>query len=225
MCPMDEKTRVVVVDDHPLFREGVATIIASEPDLEVVGQGANASEAIKLANDLLPDLILLDIDMPGNGLDAARKIAEHSPAVKIIVLTVSETEENLVSAIKAGAKAYILKGVAARELIRILRVVLAGESYVPPALASSLLVEMSKPAGNPKSSQDGTVELTVREREILELLSQGLSNREIGAKLFLTEKTIKHYVTNILQKLQVRNRVEAALLAQKSGLLKDPSDS
>jgi two-component system nitrate/nitrite response regulator NarL len=222
---MSEKIRVVVVDDHPLFREGVATIIGSEADLEVAGVGASADDAIKLAHDLLPDMILLDIDMPGNGIEAAHKIAEVFPIIKIIVLTVSETEEHLVSAIRAGAKAYILKGVAGRELIRILRGVLAGESYVPPALAATLLVEMSKPAAHAKSPDETIGELTQREREILELLAKGLSNKEIGEKLFLTEKTIKHYMTNILQKLQVHNRVEAALLAQKSGWLVDKSRS
>jgi DNA-binding NarL/FixJ family response regulator len=222
---MNEKIRVVVVDDHPLFREGVANIIGNEADLEVVGQGASADEAIKLAHDLLPDVILLDVDMPGNGIEAARKIAQVYPVIKMIVLTVSETEEHLVSAIKAGAKAYILKGVAGRELIRILRGVLAGESYVPPALAATLLIEMSKPVARARSSDENLDELTEREHEILELLSKGLSNKEIGEKLFLTEKTIKHYVTNILQKLQVRNRVEAALLAQKSGWLDDKSKS
>ena len=222
---MSEKIRVVVVDDHPLFREGVATIIGNEPDLEVVGLGASADEAIQLAHDLLPDVIFVDVDMPGNGIEAARKITAVYPIVKIIVLTVSETEEHLVSAIKAGAKAYVLKGVAGRELIRILRGVLAGESYVPPALAATLLVEMSKPGTPTRSSDEDLDQLTGREQEILELLSTGLSNKEIGDKLFLTEKTIKHYVTNILQKLQVRNRVEAALLAQKSGWLDNKSTS
>jgi len=222
---MSEKIRVVVVDDHPLFREGVATIIGNEPDLEVVGLGASADEAIQLAHDLLPDVIFVDVDMPGNGIEAARKITAVYPIVKIIVLTVSETEEHLVSAIKAGAKAYVLKGVAGRELIRILRGVLAGESYVPPALAATLLVEMSKPGVPNGSSDEDLDQLTGREQEILELLSTGLSNKEIGDKLFLTEKTIKHYVTNILQKLQVRNRVEAALLAQKSGWLDNKSTS
>ncbi len=219
---MSEKIRVVVVDDHPLFREGVATIIGDETDLEVVGQGATAEEAIKLSQDLLPDVILLDIDMPGNGLEAAQRISEVYPVIKIIVLTVSETEEHLIRAIKAGARAYILKGVAGRELIRILRLVLAGESYVPPALAATLLMEMSKPSSRTKAPDEVMIgELTPREREILELLSKGLSNKEIGGKLFLTEKTVKHYVTNILQKLQVRNRVEAALLAQKSGWMNE----
>ena len=222
---MSEKIRVVVVDDHPLFREGVATIIGNEPDLEVVGLGASADEAIQLAHDILPDVIFVDVDMPGNGIEAARKITAVYPIVKIIVLTVSETEEHLVSAIKAGAKAYVLKGVAGRELIRILRGVLAGESYVPPALAATLLVEMSKPGVPNGSSDEDLDQLTGREQEILELLSTGLSNKEIGDKLFLTEKTIKHYVTNILQKLQVRNRVEAALLAQKSGWLDNKSTS
>ncbi len=222
---MGEKTRVVVVDDHPLFREGVAAIIGSEGDMEVVGQGSNADNAIQLAHDLLPDVVLLDIDMPGNGLEAARRIAEVFPVIRIVVLTVSETEEHLVSAMKAGARAYVLKGVAGRELLRIVRLVLAGESYVPPALAASLLMEMSKPAARAHRSAEGLDELTQREVEILELLSTGLSNKEIGDKLFLTEKTIKHYVTNILQKLQVRNRVEAALLAQKSGWTDDDSRS
>lgn len=215
---MTEKIRVVVVDDHPLFREGVANIIGSQPDLEVVGQGSNADNALQLARDLLPDVILLDIDMPGNGIEAARRIAEVFPVIRIIILTVSETEEHLLAAMKAGARAYVLKGVAGRELLRILRLVLEGESYVPPALAASLLAEMGKPAARDQPSVEGLEQLTQRETEILELLATGLSNKEIGERLFLTEKTIKHYVTNILQKLQVRNRVEAALLAQKSGL-------
>ncbi len=212
---MVEAVRIVVVDDHPLFREGVANILQNEADMEVVAQGASADEAVKLAGDLMPDLMLLDIDMPGNGLEAARKIAESYPVIRTVMLTVSEAEENLLAAMKVGAKAYILKGVAGRELLRIVRLVLAGESYVPPALAASLLSDLGKPSAQ-RQAADPRDELTQREIEILELLAKGMSNKEIGEKLFLSEKTVKHYVTNILQKLQVHNRVEAALLAQKS---------
>ncbi len=217
---MSDKIRVVIVDDHPLFREGVATILGNEPDFEIVGQGANADEAIGMSLDLLPDVLLLDIDMPGNGIKAARRVAAACPVTKIVFLTVSESDDNLIEALKAGGRAYILKGVAGRELTRILRAVNEGESYVPPALAASLLVDLSDTRGREKSHLHPMDELTERERQILELLGSGLSNKEIGVKLFLSEKTVKHYMTNILQKLQVHNRVEAALIAQKSGYLK-----
>jgi DNA-binding NarL/FixJ family response regulator len=216
---MSEKIRVVIVDDHPLFREGVATILGNEPDFEVVGQGATADEAIQLSLDLLPELLLIDIDMPGNGITAARAVAAACPVTRIIFLTVSEADENLVAALKAGGRAYILKGVAGRELVRILRAVYEGESYVPPALAASLLVDLSEARKRTAALTHPMEELTERERQILELLGSGLSNKEIAGKLFLSEKTVKHYMTNILQKLQVRNRVEAALLAQKTDTL------
>jgi DNA-binding NarL/FixJ family response regulator len=216
--PSSDQLRVVIVDDHALFREGLATILAAQPDIEVVGEGGTAQEAIRLARDLLPEIILLDIDMPGGGLEAARVISNDQPVCKIVVLTASEADDHLIEALKAGARAFILKGVAARELLRILRAVAAGESYVPPALAASLLLEMHEPQARArKEPVDPINELTEREREILESLAGGLSNKEIGEKLFLSEKTVKHYMTNILQKLQVRNRVEAALLAQKRG--------
>ena len=155
--------------------------------------------------------------MPGNGLEAARSIADVCPVTRIVVLTASEADDHLIEALKIGARAYVLKGVAARELLRILRAVAAGESYVPPALAASMLLEMREPgprAGKPP--ENPLNELTQREREILEGLAGGFSNKEIGQQLFISEKTVKHYITNILQKLQVRNRVEAALLAQRS---------
>jgi DNA-binding NarL/FixJ family response regulator len=134
-----------------------------------------------------------------------------------VILTASEQDDHLISALKIGARAFILKGVAARELLRILRAVNIGESYVPPALAASLLLELHEPGAQlRKASENPLNELTARERDILENLASGLSNKEIGDKLFLSEKTVKHYMTNILQKLQVRNRVEAALLAQRS---------
>jgi DNA-binding NarL/FixJ family response regulator len=215
---MNDKIRIILVDDHPLFREGVASILSSEPDFEVVGQGDNAEAAIRLAADLLPDIILMDIDMPGNGIKAAMEISAAFPVTRIAFLTVSEADSNLVEALKSGGRAYILKGVAGKELVRILRAVHNGESYLPPALAASLLLDLSQKRGKDRSQTGELEELTERERQILELLGTGLSNKEIGAKLFLSEKTVKHYVTNILQKLQVHNRVEAALIAQKSRL-------
>lgn len=212
-----DRLRVVIVDDHALFREGLSTILSAQEDIEVVGQGGTAQEAIFLARDLLPEIILLDIDMPGGGLEAARSIANDCPVTKIVVLTASEEDDHLIAALKIGARAFILKGVAARELIRILHAVAAGESYVPPALAASLLLELHEPGAHARKESSNPInELTERERDILENLAQGLSNKEIGAKLFLSEKTVKHYMTNILQKLQVRNRVEAALLAQRN---------
>ena len=217
-----EKLHVVIVDDHALFRDGLATILRAEEDIEVVGEGGSAQEAIRLARDLLPEIILLDLDMPGGGLEAARIIADECPVTKIVILTASEQDDHLIAALKIGARAFILKGVAARELLRILRAVAAGESYVPPALAASLLLEMHEPEAHSRKAAENPINaLTEREREILENLARGLSNKEIGEKLFLSEKTVKHYMTNILQKLQVRNRVEAALLAQRSGNLED----
>ncbi len=212
---MSEKIHLVIVDDHELFRDGLASILSAEADIEVVGQGGTGAEAIRLAGDLLPDIILLDIDMPDGGLNAARVIAEKYPVVKIAVLTASESEDHLVDSLKVGSRAYILKGVAARELLRIVRAVNTGESYVPPALAASILMQMGEEKTTPSQPSTPFDELTGREKEILEKLAQGLSNKEIGEQLYLAEKTVKHYVTNILQKLQVRNRVEAALLAQK----------
>jgi len=212
-----DKLRLVIVDDHALFREGLASVLSAEADIEVIGMGGSAQEAIRLAAELLPEVILMDIDMPGSGLEAARVIARDCPAVRIVVLTASESDDHLMTALKIGARAFILKGVAARELIRILHAVAAGETYIPPALAASLLLEMRhSPAQPVKEAEDPLSDLTAREREILENLADGLSNKEIGSKLFLSEKTVKHYMTNILQKLQVRNRVEAALLAQRS---------
>jgi DNA-binding NarL/FixJ family response regulator len=208
-----DSIRLVVADDHPLFRDGVVTSLGSIPDMAVIGQAESADEAVRLVRDEVPDLVLLDITMPGGGIEAARKIASISPATRIVMLTVSEDEDDLLEAMKAGASGYVLKGVSARELAAVLRSVSAGEVYVAPSLAFGLLREMSKPRPS-----DPLAELSSRERQVLELVASGLSNQEIGLKLGLAEKTIKHYMTNILTKLQVRSRVEAALLAAKVGL-------
>jgi len=210
---VSDSIRIVVADDHPLFREGVVTSLGSNPGMFVVGQAETAEEAVRLVREELPDLALLDITMPGGGIEAARKIASACPATRIVMLTVSEDEDDLLAAMKAGASGYVLKGVSARELAAVLRSVSAGEVYVAPSLAFGLLREMSKPRPS-----DPLAELSSRERQVLELVASGLSNQEIGLKLGLAEKTIKHYMTNILTKLQVRSRVEAALVAAKVGL-------
>lgn len=212
---MKEKILVAIVDDHALFRHGVLQTLNAETDMEVVGEGATAEDALRLARELLPDILLLDIGIPGGGIASARMIASACPAVKIVMLTGSEDEENLLAALREGARAYILKGVLARELVSILRNVASGDVYVTPTLATSLLMEMTSSVPGANHPADPFDELTARERQILEQVAEGSSNKEIGLKLFLSEKTVKHYMTNILQKLQVRNRVEAALLAQR----------
>jgi two-component system, NarL family, nitrate/nitrite response regulator NarL len=208
---MSEPIRVLIADDHPLFREGVAHSLASEPDLDVVGQASSGEAAVRLARDLLPDVVLIDLAMPGiGGIAAAADIGAACPAAMVIVLTVSEHPDDLLAAFKAGARGYVLKGVSARELAGIVRSVAGGGSYVSPALAAGILAEMSR--GQPT---DPLTDLTEREREVLNGVRQGLTNREIGEQLALAEKTVKNYMTNILGKLHVRSRVEAALLADR----------
>ena len=214
---MSDMIQIIIVDDHPIFRDGVVKTLEAEPDIEIVGQATSAEEAERHAGELLPDLILLDITIPGGGLHAAKAIAASSPFAKIVMLTASEAEDDVLAALKAGARGYILKGVSGRDLVKIIRSVHAGEAYVTPSLAASLLSDMqegSRGCGQEPSPLD---ELTEREHQILKKLASGLSNKEIAQQLALSEKTVKHYMTNILQKLQVRNRVEAALLAQKAG--------
>jgi two-component system nitrate/nitrite response regulator NarL len=214
---MSDPIRIIVADDHPLFREGVINSLMSVADLQVIGQAQNADDAVRLVREELPDIALLDVTMPGGGIEAARSIASACPATRIVMLTVSEDEDDLLAAMKAGASGYVLKGVSAQELATVVRSVSSGEVYVAPSLAFGLLREMSKPRIN-----DPLAELSSRERQVLELVASGMSNQEIGMKLGLAEKTIKHYMTNILTKLQVRSRVEAALLAARIGLGQTP---
>ena len=209
---MSESIRVAVADDHPMFRAGVVLSLREEHDIEVVGDAADGAAALALARAELPDVMILDINMPGDGLETAQRIAVACPATRIVMLTVSEDEDDLLAAMKAGASGYVLKGSGASELAGVIRSVHAGEVYVAPALAWGMLREMRTPRTSPYD------ELTEREREVLELVAEGLSNQEVGERLGLAEKTIKHYMTNILGKLQVRSRVEAALLVAREGL-------
>jgi DNA-binding NarL/FixJ family response regulator len=211
---MAERISILVADDHPLFREGVVHSLAAQPDLEVIGEAASGEEALRLARDLVPDVVLLDISMPGwGGIVTAEKITIACPTTKVMMLTVMEDESKLLAAFKAGARAYVLKGISAHELAGVVRSVAAGEVYVTPSLAAGILLALSHSA----APQDPLEELSEREAEILKLVVQGLTNREIGERLHLSEKTIKHYITNILEKLHVRSRMEAAMLAVRAG--------
>jgi two-component system nitrate/nitrite response regulator NarL len=211
---MADPLRVVVADDHPLFREGVVHSLSLEDDIEIVGEAADGIEAVRLATELLPDLVVMDLSMPkGGGIEATRHIAASVPATAVLILTVSEDRDDLLEVLKAGARGYVLKGVPSDGLVHAVRAVTSGEVYVTPVLASGILREMTR-----KEPADPFEELTPREQDILELVAEGLTNREIGEKLYLAEKTVKHYMTNVLQKLHVRSRVEAALLAQRREL-------
>lgn len=210
--------RIGVVDDHPLMRQGIVQALGREPDFMVVAEGQSAADAIGIAERLLPDVMLIDINMPGGGLAALERIAERCPAVACIVITVREDEETVGRALRIGARGYVLKGISGADLARTIRSIQQGEVYITPALAARLLGGPSPDRS--KSGDHGALldSLTEREVEILNLIAKGMINKQIGGELGLSEKTVKHYVTNILQKLQVSNRVEAALIAQRSRL-------
>ena len=211
---MHDQIRILIADDHPMFREGVVQSLASEKDFAIIGQASNGKNAIEMAKELLPDVLLLDITMPDqDGITITKKISAAFPVIRIIMLTASENEDDLMKALKAGARGYVLKGISAKELVKVVRTIVAGGTYISPDMANMILFELSQP-----SQPDPLSELSDREKEILKLVAKGYTNREIGAEIHLSEKTIKHYMTNILQKLHVRSRVEAALIVQKREL-------
>ncbi len=214
--------RILVADDHPLFLDGLVATLNADEDLEVVATAGDASAAVSAARDHTPDVALLDVAMPGGGLEAARRITETAPATRVVMLTSSESEDDLVAAMQAGAKGYVLKGVAGRELRGILKSVHRGETYVAPSLAFGMIRGLTR-----QRPVDPFADLTAREREVVELVAGGLSNAEIGGRLGLAEKTVKHYMTAILAKVEVGSRVELALMAYKAGLApaaREPQD-
>ena len=211
---MSEPASIVVVDDHPLYRAGVARTLSEAGDLRVVGEAANADDAVAMVARTRPRLVLLDISMPGGGIAAARRIAETAPETLIVMLTASESDDDIMAALAAGARGYVLKGVGAHDLLSVIRTVAAGGSYVSPSLAGRLLMAMKARDTEPAAKSPLST-LTDREEDILWLVSAGRSNKEVGRALGLQEKTVKHYMTSILQKLQVRNRTEAAILARE----------
>lgn len=218
----DRQTRVLVVDDHPMFREGVTRSLSDQADIHVCGEGASAESAIRLDLELRPDVILLDLSMPGGGHTALRAIVDQSPDAIVLVLTASEEDDDVLNALRAGARGYVLKGVSAATLVEIVRGAVAGESYVSPSLAVRILMELrtERSAGvgtdTAHSEDDPLAKLTRREEQILRLVAAGNSNKEVARQIDLQEKTIKHHMTRILQKLKVRNRTEAAMLLRDS---------
>jgi DNA-binding NarL/FixJ family response regulator len=209
-----DQIRIVIADDHPLYREGVARTLMEDKALIVVGQAQDAGGAVELASRLKPDLLLLDISMPGGGgLAALREAITLPDAPKIAMLTASEEDDQVMQALKAGALGYVLKGVGARELVGIVKDLARGQTYVSPVLAGRLLASMRN--GGAARPANPLADLSKREEDILRLVAEGKSNKEIGLTLDLQEKTVKHYMTSILQKLHLRNRVEAAVLARE----------
>ena len=204
-------TRVLVADDHPIFRDGLVKSLEETGEFRVVATASSAEEAAKLARDKHPDLALLDLSMPGGGLTALEYILSDKTATFVAMLTVSEEDDDVRKALNAGASAYILKGVSATELRRILKGVVVGEAYVSPGLAAKVLSYLSRP--NPSEVPSPFDDLTNREVEILQFVAKGLSNKEVARELDIQEKTVKHHMTTIMSKLQARNRVEAALMA------------
>lgn len=204
---------LIVADDHPIFRDGLVQSLSETGEFDVVATGASADQAIALAREHAPDVALLDLSMPGNGITAAREIVTGKLARYVAMLTVSEDDTDVTSALQAGAIGYVLKGVSAEELRRILKGIARGEAHVSPGLAAQVLKIMQAPKAQTPNPID---DLTKREEEILRLVATGQSNREVADALKLQEKTVKHYMTVILSKLHARNRVEAALIAHQA---------
>jgi two-component system, NarL family, nitrate/nitrite response regulator NarL len=209
---MTNPIRTAIVDDHPLFREGVAKLLERTPGVEMVADGSTGADAVRIAHELLPDVLLLDLKLPDDGAAAASTIVREHPRVRIVILTASDCDRDAAAMLQLGVHGYLLKGCTGQEIIRAVQRVYAGECYVTPSLAARVLTKNSTPA--PKAG-DGSEELSGREEIILAQVSKGLTNKEIARALNLREKTVKHYMTHIMQKLGVRNRLEAAVMGQK----------
>jgi DNA-binding NarL/FixJ family response regulator len=217
-----EPIRVIIVDDQELFRRGLTMLMDAEPGLDVVGEAGDGQTGIELASRVAPDVVLLDVRMPKiSGIEACVAIKEAVPAAKILMLTVSDEESDLYEAVKAGANGYLLKDVPGEEIAAGVRAVHHGDSLISPSMASKLLAEfaqMSRRQGE-RPSAVGAPRLTDRELEVLRLVARGLANKEIAHQLFISENTVKNHVRNILEKLQLHSRMEAAMYAVRENLL------
>ena len=212
---------VLIVDDHALFREGLRNIIGRWEDFSLVGEAKNGQEAILSAQELMPDIILMDISMPVmDGIAATRRIVREMPAIRVVILTMSEEAEDLFEAIKVGARGYVLKDTPSHRLHDKLSGVLQGEAPLSGLMAAKILNEFNKLNETPEARLEASRDpLTAREKQVLELVVQGLSNPEISAQLYLSQNTVKKYLHNVLEKLHLNNRVEAALYAVREGLV------
>jgi DNA-binding NarL/FixJ family response regulator len=224
-----EITRVLLADDHTLFREGVASLLERAGDVELVGEAATGEEAVRLSEELLPDVVLMDLKMPGmGGIEATRAIVGRSPHMGVIVVTMFEDDESVFAALKAGARGYVLKDADRGMLLRAIRAVARGEALLGAPIARRVLEQFSGPppapvSQPPKTSSPPFDELTPRELEVLRLIAQGLRNREISARLHISEKTVGNHVSNVFRKLQVADRVQAIIRAREAGLGRDGS--
>lgn len=219
-----DRMRILLADDHILFRKGLCGLLATQPDFEIVGEAGDGIEALELARTLMPDLILMDINMPNcDGKTATVRIKQEMPYVQIIMLTVSDDDQDLFEAIKAGAQGYLLKNIKPEELFELLRGVARGEAPLSRLMASKILREFARSAVHPAPIEARPEsQLTAREKEVLQLVTDGLSNHEIADRLVITENTVKNHLRNILAKLHLENRVQAAAYAVREGLVRLP---
>ncbi len=213
--------RVMICDDHALFRRGLIMVLESEEGMDVVGEAEDGEEAIRKVEELAPDVVLMDVRMPRvSGIEATRAIAEVNPSAKILMLTVSDEEDDLYDAIKAGATGYLLKEISIEEVANAIRAVVSGQSLISPSMASKLLSVFTALAKKADEKQAvPTPRLTDRELEVLKLVAQGMSNREIASELYISENTVKNHVRNILEKLHLHSRMEAVVYAVREKLL------
>ena len=214
---MEHTIRVLIADDHGIVREGLRAVLGPEPGMEVVGEAATGKEVVERAAELRPDVILMDIQMPQiNGIEATRCIVEANPGVGVVVLTMFEDDDSVFSAMRAGARGYVLKGAPPSQILKVLRAVADGEAYFGPEIARRLMDFFSAP--KPASPAETVPALTSRELEILDLIAQGHSNVEIAARLFVSPKTVGNHISHIFTKLQVADRAHAIIRAREGGL-------
>ncbi len=216
--------KILLVDDHALFREGLASLLAGQPDFAVIGEASSVHEAVVMARTLRPDLVLMDFTLPdGTGLDATRAILRERPETKIVFLTVHEEDERLFAAVRSGAKGYMLKNVPVAKLLERLRGLERAEAAISPAMTSRILEEFAHTSPEHQPDHDALAQLTPRELDVLRELVKGATNREIAERLFITENTVKNHVGRILGKLDLPNRRAAASFASQYGLGPSPS--
>ncbi|MGH3403310.1 MAG: response regulator [Streptosporangiaceae bacterium] len=218
-----EPIRTMIVDDHALFRRGLEMVLDSEPDIELVGQASDGAEAVEKAGESLPDVVLMDIRMPrSSGIEACRALKDVVPSAKIVMLTISDEEEDLFEAIRAGASGYLLKDIPLDEVADTVRAVDGGQSLINPSMAGKLLTEFAALARREESERPQQVpapKLTDREMQVLKLIARGMNNRDIAKELFISENTVKNHVRNILEKLQIHSRMEAVMVAVRDKLI------